>query len=58
MVTKVITYLLADTLPVQVIKSAFLLLPLGRYLLPAFVCLSFNRYKNVCSFAATEHKHF
>ena len=32
--TKVITHLLTDTLPVLVIKSAFPLLPLGRYLLP------------------------
>ena len=34
MVTKGITHLLTDTLPVLVIKSAFSLLPLGRYLLP------------------------
>ena len=33
-VTKVITHLLTDTLPVLAIKSAFLLLPLGQYLLP------------------------
>ena len=34
MVTKVIIHMLTDTLPVLVIKSAFSLLPLGRYLLP------------------------
>ena len=33
-VAKVINHLLTDTLPVLVIKSAFSLLPLGRYLLP------------------------
>ena len=33
MVTKVITHLLTDTLPVRLIKSTFSLLPLGRYLL-------------------------
>ena len=34
MVTKVIIHMLTDALPVLVIKSAFSLLPLGRYLLP------------------------
>ena len=34
MVAKVMTHLLTDILPVQVIKSAFSLLPLGGYLLP------------------------
>ena len=42
MVTKVITHLLTDTLPVLVIKSAFSLLPLGRYLLPV---TTQNRYQ-------------
>ena len=34
MVTKGITHLPTNTLPVVVIQSAFPLLPLGRYLLP------------------------
>ena len=34
MVTKFITHLLTDTLPVLIIKRAFSLIPLGRYLLP------------------------
>ena len=34
MVTKVITHLATDTLPVLVIQSVFSLLPLGRYPLP------------------------
>ena len=34
MVTKVITHLLTDTLPVLVIESVFSLLTLGGYLLP------------------------
>ena len=46
MVTKVITYLLTDTLPVLVIKSEFLLLPLGSYLLPV---TTRNRYQSTGS---------
>ena len=42
MVTKVITHLLTEILPVLVIKSAFSLLPLGRYLLPI---TTQNRYQ-------------
>ena len=46
MVTKVITHLLTDTLPLLVIKSAFSLLPLGRYLLPV---TTQNRYQSTGS---------
>ena len=46
MVTKVITHLLTDTLLVLVIKSAFSLLPLGRYLLPV---TTRNRYQSTGS---------
>ena len=45
-VTKVITHLLTDTLSVLVIKSAFSLLPLGRYLLPL---TTQNRYQSIGS---------
>ena len=46
MVTKVIVHLLTDTLPVLVIKSAFSLLPLDRYLLPV---TTQNRYRPTVS---------
>ena len=46
MVTKVSTHLLTDTLPVLVLKSAFSLLPLGRYLLPV---ATQNRYQSTGS---------
>ena len=46
MVTKVITNPLTDTLPVLVIKSAFSLLPLGRYLLSV---TTQNRYQSTGS---------
>ena len=42
-VTKVITHLLTDTLPVLVIKSVFSLLLLGRYLFPV---TTENRYQS------------
>ena len=42
MVTKGITHLAADTLPVLVIQSVFSLLPLGRYPLPI---TTLNRYQ-------------
>ena len=46
MVTKVVTHLLTDTLPVLVIKGGFSLLPLGKYLLPV---TTWNRYKSTGS---------
>ena len=46
MVTKCITHLLTDTLPVLLIYSAFSLLPLGRYLLPL---TTLNRYQPTVS---------
>ena len=46
MVTKVITHLLTDTLPVLVIKSAFSLLSQGRYLL---LVTTLNRYHSTGS---------
>ena len=42
MITKGITRLATDTLPVLVIQSVFSLLPLGRYLLPL---TTLNRYQ-------------
>ena len=45
-VAKVITHLLTDTLPVLVIKRAFSLLSLGRYLLPV---TTWNRYQSTGS---------
>ena len=42
MVTKGITHLATDTLPVLVIQSVFSLLPLGRHLLPP---TTLNRYQ-------------
>ena len=50
MVTKVITHLLTDALPVLVIKSAFSLLPLGRCLLPV---ITWNRYQSSGKFIFT-----
>ena len=46
MVTKVITHLLTDTLPVLVIESIFSLQPQGRYLLPV---TTRNRYQSTGS---------
>ena len=46
MVTKVITYLLKDKLPVLLIKSAFSLLPMGMYLL---LVTTWNRYQSIGS---------
>ena len=46
MATRGITHLATDTLPVLVIKSAFSLLPLGRYLLPV---TTQNRYQSTGS---------
>ena len=42
MVTRDITHLATDTLPVTIIQSEFSLLPLGRYLLPV---TTQNRYQ-------------
>ena len=44
MVTRDITHLPIDTLPVLVIQSVFSLLPLGRYLL---LLITLNRYQPV-----------
>ena len=46
MVTRGITHLATDTLPVLVIQSVFSLLPLGRYLLPL---TTLNRYQPIDS---------
>ena len=46
MVTRDITHLATDTLPVTVIQSEFSLLPLGRYLLPV---TTHNRYQRTDS---------